>query len=88
LVTSVDNDGVQCGFDAELAEVVAAASTLPVVIGGGCGGIDDVLEMAKIERLSGLALASALHFNIVLLEELKAKMKQQNQKSLVEGDLA
>jgi len=88
LVTSVDNDGVQRGFDAELAEVVAATSTLPVVIGGGCGGIDDVLEMVKIEKLSGLALASALHFDIVNLGELKAKMKQQHQKPMIEGNFA
>lgn len=88
LVTSVDNDGVQRGFDVQLADVAAATSTVPVVIGGGCGGIDDALRVIKIEKLSGLSLGSALHFGKIVIEELKAKMKEESQDLVLDEDRA
>ena len=77
LVTSVDNDGVMGGYDLQLAEVAAASSSVPVVIGGGCGGIDDALRVMKIEKLSGLAMGSALHFGHIDISELKTKSLEQ-----------
>jgi cyclase len=78
LVTSVDNDGVLGGFDVTLAEVSTLNSSVPLVIGGGCGSIDDVLEVAKISGLSGVALGSSLHYGRVQVSDLKSALIESN----------
>jgi len=79
LVTSVDNDGVRSGFDLELAEAAVSASSVPVVIGGGCGNIPHALRAAEIKGLSGIALGSALHFGQVSIADLKKEIKNLGQ---------
>jgi cyclase len=75
VVTSVDNDGVQAGFDLELAQTATSTSSVPVVIGGGCGSISHALEAAKISGLSGMSIGSALHFEKLDISELKAEIQ-------------
>lgn len=75
LVTSIDNDGVQGGFDLELAIFSAEASTVPVIIGGGCGNIGDVTRATAINKLSGVALGSALHYDKLDLGDLKNSLR-------------
>jgi imidazoleglycerol phosphate synthase cyclase subunit len=74
LITSVDNDGVQNGFDFDLAKTAVEASSVPVIIGGGCGGIDDVIDLTRIPTLSGVAIGSAFHFNRFTASELKQSL--------------
>jgi cyclase len=71
LVTSVDNDGIQGGFDIELAKIAVSESTVPVVIGGGCGDVRHVIEAREIDELSGVSMGSALHFGRIRIPELK-----------------
>jgi cyclase len=75
VVTSVDNDGVQAGFDLELAQTATLTSSVPVVIGGGCGSIKHALEAARISGLSGISIGSALHFGKLEISELKAEIQ-------------
>ena len=75
VVTSVDNDGVQAGFDVALAQTATSASPVPVVIGGGCGSIDHALDVAKIKGLSGISIGSALHFGKLSITELKTAIQ-------------
>lgn len=74
LITSVDNDGVQSGFDFDLAKMAVEASSVPVIIGGGCGSIDDVNDLSRIPDLSGVAIGSALHFSRFTVTELKQSL--------------
>lgn len=76
LVTSIDNDGVQGGFDLELARVAVAASPVPVVIGGGCGGVGDVMDVMKTRKLSGVSLGSALHYEKIDISLLKQAIQE------------
>ena len=75
LVTSVDQDGVESGFDEDLAHACAAVTTVPLVIGGGCGHVDDVVRLSKIPGISGASIGSALHYNRVLIADLKAGIR-------------
>jgi len=43
LLTSVDKDGTLSGYDLELLEA-SKDSKIPVIINGGCGGMDDVFN--------------------------------------------
>jgi imidazoleglycerol phosphate synthase cyclase subunit len=71
LVTSVDQDGVEKGFDVELARVCGAVTTVPLVIGGGCGTPEHVEIISKISGISGVSVASALHYNRVTVGDLR-----------------
>ena len=81
LVTSINNDGVQAGFDIDLGRAATNVSSIPVVLGGGCGGIGDVIESMQIPRLSGVSIASALHYDKIDMMKLKQEMKHDLEKS-------
>ena len=80
LVTSVDNDGVQGGFDLELAKIAVSISQVPVVIGGGCGAVKHVVDLMEIQNLSGVAMGSALHYGRIDLNELKSSLSEAENK--------
>ena len=72
LITSVDNDGVQGGFDIPPAEMACETSTVPITIGGGAGVGQDILDLMGLDRLSGVAIGSLLHFDTLSVRDLKA----------------
>jgi imidazole glycerol-phosphate synthase subunit HisF len=74
LLQSVDNDGRQNGFDLELAGKVVNAVQVPVVVGSGAGKVEDILELISTVNPSGVALASVLHYDKIILSELRKKI--------------
>jgi cyclase len=83
LVTSVDQDGLEKGFDVELARACGAVTTVPLVIGGGCGTPQHVEMISKISGISGISVASALHYNRVTVADLRKAAS--NSESLTGG---
>jgi imidazole glycerol-phosphate synthase subunit HisF len=63
LITSIDREGTGAGFDLELTELVTSAVSLPVVASGGAGRKEDVVTLAKASDVSGIAVASLLHYD-------------------------
>ena len=47
ILTSVDFEGVQRGFDLDLIESVYNDINVPLIVNGGCGKIDDIFELRK-----------------------------------------
>src|SRR5690348_13687335 len=45
LLTSMDTDGIQTGFDCALTRAVAAVTTVPVIASGGAGKAEDFVEV-------------------------------------------
>lgn len=72
LVTSVDQEGTQRGFDVELCAAVEAAVRIPVVASGGAGKLEHLRELDAATPLQGVAIASLLHYNKATVAELKA----------------
>lgn len=70
LVTSVDRDGTRRGFDLELMRQVVAAVKIPVVASGGFGKVGDLHALTGTVNVSGFAVATALHFGHVKVEDL------------------
>jgi imidazole glycerol-phosphate synthase subunit HisF len=70
ILSVIDNDGRQRGFDLELSNKLIESVNIPVVIGSGAGSLDDILEVAKLNP-SGIAIASLLHYNVLTIEEIK-----------------
>ena len=61
-ITSIDNDGMQNGFDIDLCRQIIDLTKLPVIVSGGGGCLDDVLEVVRSCSPSGVALGSLLHY--------------------------
>lgn len=70
LLTSVDREGTQKGYDVELVRAVCDAVPIPVIASGGVGKPEHLLE-AVAAGASALAVAHVLHYNVHKVEELK-----------------
>ena len=78
LLTSMDGDGTQAGYDLELTRAVADAVPVPVIASGGAGCIDHIAEALDVSPGGGHAsaalLASLLHDGVLTVEEIKADL--------------
>jgi imidazole glycerol-phosphate synthase subunit HisF len=78
LLTSMDTDGVQGGFDCELTRSVAAATTIPVIASGGGGTPKDFVEVLTAGRADAALAASVFHYGRYTVSALKAELKAAN----------
>ncbi len=62
LVTSMDGDGTQAGYDLELTRTIADAVSIPVVASGGVGNLDHLVEGVREGGASAVLAASIFHF--------------------------
>jgi cyclase len=75
LITSVDQDGTGRGFDIELIQAVCAAVDIPVIASGGAGSADDAVQAISIGNASAVAIAKALHFGTLALEDVRRALR-------------
>lgn len=71
LLTSMDTDGVQSGFDCELTRAVAAATTIPVIASGGAGKPQDFAEVLSEGQADAALAASVFHYGKYTVGDLK-----------------
>jgi cyclase len=74
LLTSMDGDGTQQGYDLELTAAVAAAVPVPVIASGGAGHLDHIAAVLSQTGASAALLASLLHDGVLTVEEIKADL--------------
>lgn len=74
LLTSMDRDGTQSGFDCELVRAVAEAVSIPVIASGGAGSARDFIEVFRDGRADAALAASIFHFGIENIAELKREL--------------
>ncbi len=71
LLTSMDADGVQSGFDCELTSAVACSTRVPVIASGGAGSPEDFLRVFNEGRADAALAASVFHYGKHTVGELK-----------------
>lgn len=71
LLTSMDTDGVQTGFDCQLTRTVARATHIPVIASGGAGKPDDFVRVLTDGEASAALAASIFHYGTYTVEQLK-----------------
>ncbi|RGP42269.1 Imidazole glycerol phosphate synthase subunit HisF [Altererythrobacter insulae] len=69
LVTSMDGDGTQSGYDLELTRAIADAVSVPVVASGGVGTLDHLVEGVTEGHASAVLAASIFHFGTHTISE-------------------
>ena len=75
LVTSMDGDGTQAGYDLDLTRTIADAVPIPVVASGGVGSLDHLVEGVTRGHASAVLAASIFHFGTHTIAEAHAALR-------------
>lgn len=71
LLTSVDNEGKQNGFDCELVKAVSSIVPIPVIASGGMGKVSDFSDVVIKGEADAVAVGSVLHYNKLTVTDIK-----------------
>lgn len=77
LLTSMDRDGTQSGFDLELTRAVSDAVKLPVIASGGVGNLQHLADGVLQGGAQGVLAASIFHYGHYSIAQAKAFLQQQ-----------
>ena len=77
LLTSMDADGTQSGFDCELTKAIADALHIPVIASGGAGGPEHFAEVFLEGHADAALAASIFHFETYTLRGLKDYLRSK-----------
>lgn len=71
LLTSMDRDGTQSGYDLELLQKVSALVRIPVIASGGAGSPEDLLQGLQVGHADAVLAASIFHYDQHSIGEVK-----------------
>ena len=71
LLTSMDTDGVQTGFDCPLTKAVREVTRVPVIASGGAGKPDDFVDVLEAAGADAALAASIFHYGTYTVRDLK-----------------
>jgi cyclase len=71
LVTSMDRDGTQVGYDIDLMYKISSKVNIPVIASGGVGNLDHLVEGIKLGQASAVLAASIFHYGKHSVKEAK-----------------
>ncbi len=71
LVTSMDRDGTQNGYDIELISRISSEVNIPVIASGGVGNLDHLVDGIKLGKASAVLAASIFHYGKHSVKEAK-----------------
>ncbi len=74
LLTSMDADGTQAGYDLELTRRVAEAVAVPVIASGGAGDCAHIRQALQEGGAEAALLASLLHYGQLTIAQIKADL--------------
>ena len=75
LLTSMNRDGTQSGFDLELTRTIADSVSIPVIASGGVGTLDHLVDGVIKGHASAVLAASIFHFGTYSIAQAKTHMK-------------
>lgn len=77
LLTSMDGDGTQAGYDVALTRAVAGAVNIPVIASGGAGTMAHFAEVLTTGQADAALAASLFHYRQLAIHDLKRYLRQQ-----------
>ena len=75
LLTSMDRDGTEDGYELELTRGVADAVDVPVIASGGAGTLDHLVEAVAKGNADAVLCASIFHYGTYSVREAKERMR-------------
>ncbi|MGA2616614.1 MAG: imidazole glycerol phosphate synthase subunit HisF [Thermoguttaceae bacterium] len=77
VLTSMDADGTQSGYDLEITRAVTRAVTIPVVASGGAGQPQHLADAILLGGAEAALAASIFHFGQYSIRQTKQVMRQR-----------
>ena len=77
LLTSMDRDGTQNGFDISLTRAVCEAVNLPVIASGGAGSLEHLHDALVAGKADAVLAASIFHFGQFSIRQVKSYLAQR-----------
>jgi imidazole glycerol-phosphate synthase subunit HisF len=71
LVTSMDRDGTQIGYDNELMFKISSTVNIPIIASGGVGNLDHLADGIRLGNASAVLAASIFHYGTHSINEAK-----------------
>ncbi|MBA3299151.1 MAG: imidazole glycerol phosphate synthase subunit HisF [Thermoleophilaceae bacterium] len=75
LLTSMDRDGTEDGYELELTRRVADAVEVPVIASGGAGRLDHLVEAVEVGGADAVLCASIFHYGAFTVGDAKERMR-------------
>ncbi len=77
LLTSMDTDGHQTGYDIELNRAVCEAVNIPVIASGGAGTLEHLYEAIAEGKADAVLAASIFHYGTYSIKQAKAYLAER-----------
>ena len=77
LLTSMDADGSQDGFDLEITNRISSSVQIPVIASGGGGTLDHFVDAVTKGKADAVLAASVFHYGTYTVHQVKEYMSQQ-----------
>lgn len=71
LLTSVDQEGTGKGFDINLINAVLKVTQVPIILSGGLGKINHMIDVVKETGVEAIAAANVFHTNKISVKEMR-----------------
>ena len=78
LVTSIDQDGKQDGYDNELLCRISSNVKIPLIASGGAGKLNHFLSAFNEGQADAVLAASLFHFGKITIKDLKIYLQQND----------
>jgi len=65
ILTSVDHEGTGLGFDKDFINLIADKISIPVIVHGGAGKKEDVLEIINFSPVDAICAAAIFHYDFI-----------------------
>jgi imidazole glycerol-phosphate synthase subunit HisF len=76
LVTSMDADGTQAGYDLDLTRAIADRVQIPTIASGGAGNCHHIYQALTEGKAEAALLASLLHYGQLSVGEIKQYLSE------------
>jgi imidazole glycerol-phosphate synthase subunit HisF len=71
LLTSIDADGTENGYDIKLNKAICLTSRIPIIASGGCGHPEHMLDVFKNTEVDAALAASIFHYEKSSVDKVK-----------------
>ena len=78
LLTSMDADGTKAGYDLEMINAVCDVVDIPIIASGGCGSIQDIVDVFEKTNCDAALVASLFHFGEATVEDVRKELRKHN----------
>ena len=77
LLTSMDRDGTEDGYDLQLTKAISETVGIPVIASGGAGRLEHLLEAVEAGRADAVLCASIFHYGKYSINEAKEFLSER-----------